>query len=61
MSKFTDDELIFMCSMSDKIGAPGIAMMINKNENEILQKIWYLKKTGTFKYYKKLGGRKVKR
>lgn len=59
MNDFSEDELVFICSMVDKIGSHNVSLILVKPENKILQRVWQLKKNKLFSHYKNLGKKKV--
>lgn len=54
-NRFSDDDLIYMCSMWSSMRKKNIAKALGKTHDKVLSKVRYLKKTKKFEYYKKLG------
>lgn len=57
--KFTEDDLIYLCSMYDNTTKANIAAALGKTPNAILGKAHTLRKRGLFEHYKNLGQREA--
>lgn len=53
--KFSEDDLIYMCSMWDSTKKEDIALALGKTYGSVITKAYYLRKTGQFNYYKTIG------
>lgn len=51
---YTEDDLIYICSMWDSMKKTDIAAALGKTLGSVMNKVYYLKKQGKFEYYKNL-------
>lgn len=51
---FTVEELIYLCKFYDYDGPKYMSLALGRTEHTICEKVYQLKKSGKFEYYKKL-------
>lgn len=52
---FTEEDLIYLCSMYEGMKKCDLAMALGRTHSTILTKAYHLRKNGKFDHYKKLG------